>query len=70
MTVKEFPNLKRGDLITCYKQLKHYYGLVFEVVDISGDGFNGCKVIVKQPNFDNGFRLTINNLSHFKKYEG
>lgn len=64
MTIKEFRNLKVGDLVII-KNSKKYEGLVFEVAEEAHnkkgyeDGRKGNYLTLKQPVFDNGYRLEM-----------
>lgn len=70
MTMKEALLLRKGDLVTLDHRNTHYGGMVLEVEDIS-DGDNWCRrATLKQPYFDNGFRIKNYDTRHLKRFEG
>lgn len=70
MTMKEALTLKKGDLVVLDDRNKHYGGIVLEVESIL-DGDNWCRrVTLKQPYFDQGFRLRDYDSRHLRRFEG
>lgn len=68
MKYKEALLLKKGDLLVVDDRNKYYKGLVLEIEEIFDD--NWCRrVTLKQPGFNNGFRLEKYDTRHLKRYE-
>lgn len=69
MKYKEALLLKKGDLLVVDDRNKYYKGLVLEIDEIFDDD-NWCRrVTLKQPGFNNGFRLEKYDTRHLKRYE-
>ena len=61
--------LKKGDLLVVDDRNKYYKGLILEIEEIFDDD-NWCRrVTLKQPGFNNGFRLEKYDTRHLKRYE-
>ena len=71
MNYKDALELKVGDLVVINgKPNKHYEGLVLEIESIKQEDYNWCRhVTLKQPGFDNGFRMEDYDSRRLKRYE-
>jgi hypothetical protein len=70
MRYAETVNLKKGDLVVINNKNKHYRGLVFEIEsidDMHKTYITG--VTLKQPGFDNGFRIKNYPTGQLKRFE-
>ena len=63
--------LKKGDLVVISgKPNKSYEGMVLEIDSINPEHDNWCcRVTLKQPGFDNGFRLNDYDTRRLQRYE-
>lgn len=69
MKMKEALTLKPGDLVVLDHRNKHYGGMVLEIVSIN-EWTNWCMhVTLKQPGFDEGFRIEDYDSRHLKRFE-
>lgn len=62
--------LKKGDLVVIDHRNKYYAGLILEIESITNDCDNWCgRVTLKQPGFDNEFRIKDYDTRHLQRYE-
>lgn len=62
--------LKKGDLVVIDHRNKYYAGLILEIESINNDCDNWCgHVTLKQPGFDNEFRIKDYDTRHLQRYE-
>lgn len=69
MKYVEAKKLKKGDLVVVSKRNKYYSGLVFEIEDITADELYRLRVTLKQPGFDNDFRIFNYDTRQLQRYE-
>lgn len=70
MKYTEALKLKEGDLVILDNRNKNYGGLVLEVESINQIHDNWCcRVTLKQPGFNTGFRIKDYDSRHLKKWE-
>lgn len=69
MTIKEAITLKKGDLVIMSNNTKHYKGMIFEVEDFTEHDNWCCRVTLKQPGFDGGFRLYNYDTRRLERFE-
>ena len=70
MKIEEAKTLKTGDLVVMDNRSK-YGGLVFEVENLESTWETWCcRVTLKQPGFDMGFRIKGQDTRYLKRYEG
>lgn len=70
MRYAEAIHLKEGDLVILDSRNKNYGGLVLEVESINPKYDNWCcRVNLKQPGFNSGFRIKDYDSRHLKRYE-
>lgn len=63
-------NLKPGDLVVIDNRNKYYGGLILEIESIRDYESNYCRgVTLKQPGFNNDFRIRDYDSRHIKRYE-
>lgn len=69
MKYDEALKLKKGDLVVMDNRSTHYIGMVFEIDDITSID-NWClRVTLKQPIFNNDFRIHNYDTRRLKRYE-
>ena len=72
MKYTEAAKLKKGDLVVINKTRSQTYGgLIFEIENVDHLGYNPwcCRVTLKQPGFDGGFRLKDYDTRLLQRYE-
>ena len=69
MTMKEGLTLKKGDLVVLDDRNKHYGGLVLEIESITNGDVWCRRATLKQPYFDEGFRIKDYDTRHLKRFE-
>ena len=69
MRYEEAATLKKGDLVIIDHRSKCYGGLVLEVESIDSKDWCGYRVTLKQPGFDNWFRIRDYDSRHLQRFE-
>lgn len=71
MRYADAATLTKGELVVISgKPNKHYEGFVFEIESISPEHDNWRYLVtLKQPGFDNGFRIKDYDTRRLKRYE-
>lgn len=70
MIYTDASTLKPGDLVVIDHRNKSYKGLVLEIESINPEHDNWCyRVTLKQPEFDNGFRIENYDTRLLQRFE-
>ena len=71
MKYEDAKNLKKGDLVVIdINRCKIYGGMILEVESINPNCYHArCHVTMKQPGFDNDFRIKDYDSRLLKRYE-
>lgn len=70
MRYEEAQKLKKGELVVLDSRNKKYGGLVLEIESINPEHDNWCcRVTLKQPGFNKGFRIKDCDSRYLKRYE-